>query len=91
MDEPGNVAKGGSGSTQKGNKAQTNLWALPQPLDYNIWEVIGEEHQVLLAVVHQLLVVAPLVPLHVAHQVAAVAQLQKYTNIREKMQIMVLG
>jgi hypothetical protein len=39
--------------------------------------VVGEEHEVLLAVVHHLLVVAPLVTLHVAHQVAAVPKLSR--------------
>jgi hypothetical protein len=37
--------------------------------------MVGEEHEVLLAVLHQLLVVAPLVPLHVTHQITTVPQL----------------
>jgi hypothetical protein len=47
----------------------------PETLDDNIGEMVGEEHEVLLAVFHQLLVVASLVSLHVAHQVTTVPQL----------------
>ncbi len=44
--------------------------------------MVGEEHEVLLAVVHQLLVVAPLVTLHISNQVAAVTELENATRDR---------
>jgi hypothetical protein len=53
----------------------TSHFDLPEALDDNIGEMVGEEHEVLLAILHQLLVVAPLVALHVAHQVTTVPQL----------------
>ena len=59
------------------DKSATKVGTVPETFDDDIWEMVGEEHEVFLAVLHQLLVVATLVPLHIANKVSAISQLEK--------------
>ena len=57
---------------------QFQYYYSPETLDDNIGEVVGEEHEVGLAVVDELLVVPSLILTNCPHQVTPVSQLYNY-------------